>query len=77
MNKIRDQSKVKCLGVKTACNLMVAPCLYDINNDPCEESNLAPLLPEKLAELTARFNQHVATSIGSSYMPPGEIVYEF
>lgn len=71
INKIREQSKVKCLGVKTPCNLLQAPCLYDINNDPCEETNLAPLLPDKLAELTARFNDNLASTVLPGNLPPG------
>lgn len=62
---------MKCLGIKIPCNLLSAPCLYNINHDPCEERNVAQLMPTKFAELAARLDYNIATSVKPSNQPPG------
>mgnify|MGYP003449477634 CR=1 FL=1 len=77
INKIRSQSKVKCLGIKTPCNTLVAPCLFDIEKDPCEENNLAALLPEKLNEILLKLNFQVSTATSTNYPGPGKYFDDF
>ena len=51
---LRKEAKVKCLKTKkNHCNLLDGPCLFNIIKDPCEQNNLAHVLP-----LTMKFMEH-------------------
>lgn len=52
INEVREKAKVTCNGFSPPaenssafCNPVVAPCLFDIVNDPCETTNLADVFP--------------------------------
>ena len=49
----------------TNCNSAETPCLFNLDADPCEYNNLAPLMPETVTELLERFNYY-----NSSAVPP-------
>lgn len=48
-------------SLKNPCNPLVAPCLFNILNDPTESNNLADVYAEKLQALLTRMNTLVAT----------------
>lgn len=52
VNDIRRKAKISCNGLRPAannsffaCDAVTAPCLFDLENDPCETSNIAALYP--------------------------------
>lgn len=47
IQKVKFYSKVDCKGVKNPkpCDLLKAPCFYDVINDPCELNDLSKELP--------------------------------
>jgi arylsulfatase A-like enzyme len=49
----------------TDCDSHKSPCLYNINSDPCEYNNLAPMMQFKVDELMKRLQDYNAT-----YVPP-------
>lgn len=61
MKKMRNEARVKCT-VKvnaTKCNPTLAPCLFNIFDDPCEQNNLAVIHPEKVKFLLGILNHHL------------------
>lgn len=55
---IRESASVTCvLLVQNKCDPLVAPCLFDLNQDPCESNNIALSKPHKLAELLQRLDE--------------------
>jgi hypothetical protein len=38
---LRAEAKVICTEENVECNIMEAPCLFNIKKDPCERKNLA------------------------------------
>lgn len=75
MQRLRDELTVKCLGVKTTCNLLVAPCLFDIDNDPCEEVNLADAIPDVLQSMKNEFTLRTTVLSPILNKAPGLIFY--
>lgn len=66
INEIRRKARVTCKG-KTppstenpsdVCNPLVAPCLFDLKNDPCETTNLASKMPLLLTQLEREINYY-------------------
>ena len=55
--------------VLTNCNPSIAPCLFDLDKDPCEYNNLASLMPEKVRELLDRLDTHNTTAVPPLYSP--------
>ena len=51
------------LNALTNCDPTLAPCLFDLDKDPCEFNNLASLMPEKVRELLDRMEEYRATSV--------------
>lgn len=58
INELRRISKITCKNVTKPsidspfyCNATISPCLFDLNNDPCEIRNLANERPVILARL--------------------------
>ena len=49
--------------VLTNCNPSIAPCLFDLDKDPCEYNNLASLMPEKVKELLDQLDAYNATAV--------------
>lgn len=70
---LRKSVTVTCVGVKTACNAMKSPCLFDIVNDPCEEVNLAttPALSSTYTSMITKFNHYVSTAVPIRNKPSG------
>lgn len=66
INKIRANAIITCNGhsispnnnsVET-CNPIIASCLFDIVNDPCETTNLASQYPDIVMELQSKLNYY-------------------
>lgn len=66
INEIRSKARITCKG-KTPppadkpsiiCDAVVAPCLFDLMNDPCETTNLAPAMPRLLSQLEREVNYY-------------------
>lgn len=72
---LRKQATVKCTenfeGIKSnpLCNPLVAPCLFNLIDDPCEMHNLAESQPIKLKYLISRLNKHVKDTVPSIRRP--------
>lgn len=65
INEIRLKAQITCnkstppdSGSPQECSLAVAPCLFDIFNDPCETTNLALDFPNIVAELQAKLDYY-------------------
>lgn len=71
MKKMREEVRVKCLGIKTKCDPDEAPCLFDIINDPCEENNLAKNHPELLKEMWTEVERRAKFVQKSIYIASG------
>lgn len=52
-NSYQNRAKVKCAPLK-------APCLFDLDVDPCEMNNLAESNPRKLEEITSDLLKYIA-----------------
>ena len=61
ITRLRKSATVKCnyTNPRILCNLNAAPCLYDIINDPCEQNNLADLLPLKMTFMKKRLEKWI------------------
>lgn len=55
-NNLRAMARVQCgrRGVGNPCNALMSPCLFDLNEDPCEQNNLAEQEPERLRDMLKR-----------------------
>lgn len=59
IDDIRRRAHITCKGKKppsshnasTACDPITSPCLFDLETDPCETTNLALELPGRLSQL--------------------------
>ena len=51
------------LDALTNCNIAIAPCLFDLDKDPCEYNNLASVMPEKVTELLEGLARYNATAV--------------
>lgn len=59
INEFRRRARITCNGKlppssdnpSAVCNAIVAPCLFDLRNDPCETTNLASAMPKLLSRL--------------------------
>lgn len=61
VNDIRRKAKISCNGLRPAtnysifaCDPLAAPCLFDLENDPCETNNIAALYPHIVRRLENR-----------------------
>lgn len=71
---LRSQAEVTCMysrSSRTECNLLQAPCLFNVRNDPCEENNLATAYPEVLQLLEMSLKEMNATAV-----PPGNLPWD-
>lgn len=75
ITSLRKNLIVDCVGVKTPCNVQQAPCLFDIESDPCEEINLASSLPDLYASMKLLLQQHVSTAVPSRIKNSGEFYF--
>ncbi|XP_022829572.1 arylsulfatase B [Spodoptera litura] len=62
---IRDASTIKCNSAKpiNECKPLKAPCLFDIQEDPCELKNLADEKPDILQALMSELERINATAV--------------
>lgn len=66
INKLRLKARVTCKGrtppssgnPSAVCDTIVAPCLFDLRNDPCETTNLASTMPKLLSQLELAVNYY-------------------
>lgn len=67
MLSMRNDAKVVCHRNPAAvpCNLNIAPCLFDIIKDPCEQNNLAESLEEEFEEMMEDFNEEVRSAVAT------------
>lgn len=55
---MRESATLTCsLVMQNECNPLVSPCLFDLNQDPCESNNIARSSPHRLDELLQRLNE--------------------
>ena len=47
----------------TNCDPAIAPCLFDLDADPCEYNNLASFMPEIVTELLEKLAKYNATAV--------------
>ena len=60
---IRINCGLKPANASTNCQPAKAPCLFDIENDPCEYHNLADTNPDVVAMMMGRLRAHNATAV--------------
>lgn len=74
IQKIRKDVRVNCAGIKTNCDLLKGPCLFDIINDPCEENNLymADTHKSDLQTITNEFNERLKKVVPSRRKKSGK-----
>lgn len=60
---IRRKAKISCNGLRPAandsifaCDPLTSPCLFDLDNDPCETNNIAALFPLIVQRLETRLD---------------------
>lgn len=65
ITEIRSKAQITCNGqippnenAHDACNPLVAPCLFDIVNDPCETTNVATKYPKIVNKLKAKLRYY-------------------
>lgn len=66
INEIRRKARVNCKGKmppstehsSAVCDAVVAPCLFDLLDDPCETTNLASTMPTLLSQLEREVNYY-------------------
>lgn len=51
-------------------NLTTGVCLFDIEEDPEERCNLAPVLPQVVEQLLIKLQQYNETALPPQYPPP-------
>lgn len=70
---LRNQAQVRCKkyelrNMTTACEPRIAPCLFDIAADPCEQNNLA----NKIPDMVTRLQQHLNIAKRSAVPPENQ-----
>lgn len=67
IRKLRDEATVKCeKNTKAiACNPLIAPCLFNILDDPCEQNNLADSHSPQTEYLIKRLDHHIKEMLPS------------
>lgn len=65
INEIRSKARITCKGKtppsndsSAVCDAVAAPCLFDLLNDPCETTNLAPTMPRLVSQLEREVNYY-------------------
>ena len=71
ITRLRKSATVKCdyTTPRILCNLKIAPCLYDIINDPCELTNLADILPLKMKFMKKRLDKWITKVVPTRRKP--------
>lgn len=67
VKKMRSEATIKCNSNQTLikCDSSIAPCLFNIIDDPCEFVNLAEKNPMKLHSLISLLENHIKLMIPS------------
>ncbi|XP_021919137.1 arylsulfatase B-like isoform X3 [Zootermopsis nevadensis] len=75
---LRNQAEVICDSAslythagRNGCKPLTAPCLFNIRNDPCEQTNLADVYPEILQLLEMSINE-----INATVVPPSNLAWD-
>ncbi|XP_075972359.1 arylsulfatase I isoform X2 [Anticarsia gemmatalis] len=65
ITRIREEATVRCNSSipVTACAPLQAPCLYDVEHDPCERQNLASLFPDILQRMLTQLDNVNKTAV--------------
>lgn len=65
IRKLREEATVKCEKKvnPTPCNPLIAPCLFNIIDDPCEQDNLADVNSAQTEFLILRLDQHLKETL--------------
>ncbi|XP_026467504.1 arylsulfatase I-like [Ctenocephalides felis] len=71
IRELRDEADVKCPVPESAtvCDLKHAPCLFDLELDPCEYNNLADSEPELLNKMLKLLNSYNLTAVPPTNLP--------
>lgn len=71
--KSRAEATISCSTDQIIeCAPLESPCLFDIINDPCEETNLAWKFPNILKTMMIRLAEYNATAIEPGNLPIDE-----
>lgn len=65
IKSMRESATVNCVSTVNQCNPRKAPCLFNIIEDPCEQNNLAAVLPDKLYFMLTRLEHHLGNLVPS------------
>lgn len=71
VTRLRKSATVKCdyTTPRILCNLKDEPCLFDIINDPCEQNNLADVLPLKMLFMKKRLDKWITKIVPTRRKP--------
>ncbi|KAK2584631.1 hypothetical protein KPH14_006980 [Odynerus spinipes] len=72
VHELRDSVLINCPpknDTLPACKPLVAPCLFNVQQDPCEDNNLANKLPTILKKLQEEIKKLNATAIPAGNLP--------
>ncbi|XP_059059474.1 arylsulfatase J [Achroia grisella] len=71
IQELRDASTIKCKEPVSSveCKILEAPCLFNIDEDPCEYTNLADKHPEVLQRLLKELSQFNSTAVPPNNKP--------
>uniref|UniRef100_A0A161M804 Arylsulfatase b n=1 Tax=Triatoma infestans TaxID=30076 RepID=A0A161M804_TRIIF len=70
--KLRDEAEIKCdfsKQLQTACLPLIAPCLFNIKDDPCELNNVAHLYPDLTTRLLEELRKLNETAVPIGNLP--------
>lgn len=69
--ELRQDATVNCCNevTKTPCDLLKAPCLFNIEDDPCEENNLAEEQSEVLSLMLDKYSEIQKSFVPSRRQP--------
>lgn len=71
VHELRNGAMINCSSKNSTCKPLIAPCLFNVQQDPCEENNLAnefPTILKKLQEEIKKFND--------TAIPPGNLPWD-
>uniref|UniRef100_A0A1B0DCQ2 Sulfatase N-terminal domain-containing protein n=1 Tax=Phlebotomus papatasi TaxID=29031 RepID=A0A1B0DCQ2_PHLPP len=77
---LRGKTKINCERRNpklTACEPLKAPCLFNLEEDPCELNNLANIHPLRMKYMKKRVNYFQATALPPANLPAGVSNHKF
>lgn len=69
IRQLQNSVQIPCKGSGTSCLPQNGPCLFNIIEDPCEEDNLAAVLPETLSDMTDFYQFWLDKTVPSNRKP--------